>query len=95
METIDDNVQKHALRFIDEAHKADEPLFVWYNTTAMHFRTHCGQKHKGKEWSGIGTHQDWLATFLAAAGESNIKETLLAGRKSGNKPYKVHIDGFI
>jgi hypothetical protein len=35
-----------------------------------------------------------LATFLAAAGESNIKETLLAGHKSGNKPYEVHIDGF-
>ena len=26
-----------------------------------------------------------MATFLAAAGESNIKETLLAGHKSGNK----------
>ena len=178
METIDDEVTKHALRFIDDAHKADKPFFVWYNTTAMHFRTHCAAKHKGKSgqgdyndvmvahdenigtmlkkldelgiaedtivmystdngvhynswpdagitpfrsekntnweggwrvpafvrWpskikagsvlNGIVTHQDWLATFLAAAGEPDIKEKLLKGHKVGNTTYKVHIDGF-
>src|ERR1700744_2161824 len=40
METIDDEVTTHAMRFIDEKHKADQPFFLWYNTTAMHFRTH-------------------------------------------------------
>jgi arylsulfatase len=44
--------------------------------------------------NGIVTHQDWLATFLAAAGEPDIKEKLLKGHKIGNKTYKVHIDGF-
>src|SRR6186713_2659016 len=29
METIDDEVTEHALRFIDEAHAADEPFFLW------------------------------------------------------------------
>src|SRR4249920_2015837 len=29
METIDDEVTQHALRFIDEAHKAGKPFFVW------------------------------------------------------------------
>src|SRR3974390_1652585 len=29
METIDEEVTKHALRFIDEAHKANKPFFVW------------------------------------------------------------------
>ena len=56
METIDDEVTEHALRFIDEAHKADKPFFVWYNTTAMHFRTHRAEKHKGK--SGQGDYND-------------------------------------
>ncbi len=56
METIDDEVTKHALRFIDEAHKAKTPFFLWYNTTAMHFRTHCAEKHKGK--SGQGDYND-------------------------------------
>ena len=56
METIDDDVKKHALRFIDEAHKADKPFFLWYNTTAMHFRTHPAERHKGK--SGQGDYND-------------------------------------
>src|SRR5246127_4685988 len=37
METIDDEVTEHALRFIDDAHRADKPFFLWYNTTAIHF----------------------------------------------------------
>jgi arylsulfatase len=178
METIDDEVTKNALRFIDDAHKAGKPFFVWYNTAAMHFRTHCADKHNGKSgqgfyndvmvahddhigemlnkldalgiaddtivmystdngphynswpdagitpfrsekntnweggwrvpafvrWpgkfkagtvlNGIVTHQDWLSTFLAAAGETDVKEKLLVGHKAGNKTFKCHIDGF-
>src|SRR5512136_646092 len=56
METIDDEVTEQALRFIDEAHQADKPFFMWYNTTAMHFRTHPAEKHKGK--SGQGDYND-------------------------------------
>ena len=178
METFDDEVTEKALNFIDKTHKEGKPFFVWYNTSAMHFRTHCADKHKGKSgqgfyndvmvahdehigemlkklddlgiadntilmystdngphynswpdagitpfrsekntnweggwrvpafvrWpgkikpgtvlNGIVTHQDWLATFLAAAGEPEIKEKLLNGHKIGNMTYKVHIDGF-
>src|SRR5471030_3225976 len=32
METIDEEVTEHALRFIVDAHKANQPFFVWYNT---------------------------------------------------------------
>jgi arylsulfatase A-like enzyme len=178
METIDDEVTDHALDFIDKAHKAKKPFFVWYNTTAMHFRTHCAKEHEGKSgqgfyndvmvahdenigrmlkklddlgiaedtivvystdngvhyntwpdggitpfrsekntnweggwrvpafvrWpakfkagtviNGIVSHQDWLATFLAAAGEPDIVGKLLRGHKAGDKTFKVHIDGF-
>ncbi len=179
METIDDEVTERALRFIDESHKAKTPFFLWYNTTAMHFRTHPAAKHKGKSggqgdyndvmvahdenigemlnkldelgiaddtivmystdngvhyntwpdagitpfrsekntnweggwrvpcfvrWpgkfkagtvlNGIVTHQDWLSTFLAAAGVPDIKEKLLKGHKVGKKTFKVHLDGF-
>jgi arylsulfatase A-like enzyme len=178
METIDDEVTEKALAFIDKAHKEGKPFFVWYNTTAMHFRTHCAKAHEGKSgqgfyndvmvhhdeligkmlnkldglgiadntivmystdngphyntwpdagitpfraekntnweggwrvpgfvrWpgkfkagtviNGIVSHQDWLPTFLAAAGERDIKEKLLKEHKAGNKSFKVHIDGF-
>ena len=52
METIDDEVTTHALRFIDEAHTAKKPFFLWYNTTAMHFRTHCAQEASGQKRPG-------------------------------------------
>ena len=61
METIDDEVTEHALRFIDEAHKAETPFFLWYNTTAMHFRTHCAEKHKGKSGPGRLQRRDGRA----------------------------------
>jgi arylsulfatase A-like enzyme len=179
METIDDEVTDEALRFIDEAHAADQPFFLWWNTTAMHFRTHPAEKHKGKSggqgdyndvmvahdenvgrmldkldelgiaedtivmystdngvhfnswpdagitpfrsekntnwegafrvpafvrWparipagsvlNGIVTHQDWLPTLLAAAGEPDVVAKLLEGHQAGDKAFKVHIDGY-
>jgi arylsulfatase len=42
----------------------------------------------------IVSHLDWLPTFLAAAGESDIKEKLLAGHEAAEKTFKVHLDGF-
>ena len=39
-------------------------------------------------------HHDWLPTFLAAAGDSDIVEKLKAGHTAGDRTYKVHIDGY-
>ncbi|MGE0153048.1 MAG: arylsulfatase [Reyranellaceae bacterium] len=177
METVDEEVSKHACAFIDKAHKEGKPFFLWFNTTGMHFRTHTAKKHEGKSgqgfyndamvahdehigellakldelgiadntivmystdngphfntwpdagitpfrsekntnwegawrvpafvrWpgkikpgtvlNGIVSHQDWLPTLLAAAGEPDIKQKLMDGHKAGNKTFKVHIDG--
>jgi arylsulfatase A-like enzyme len=178
METIDEEVTQHALNFLDKSHNEKTPFFLWYNTTGMHLRTHCAEKHKGKSgqgdyndvmvahdenigtmlhkldelgiaeetlvlystdngphynswpdagitpfrsekntnWEGgwrvpifvrwpgkikpgtvfndVASHQDWLPTFLAAAGEGDIVQKLLKGYKIGDKSYRVHIDGF-
>ena len=37
---------------------------------------------------------DWMPTFLAAAGEPNIKEKLLKGYKADGKKFNVHLDGY-
>ncbi len=179
METIDEEVTEHALAFIDKVHKEGQPFFLWYNTTAMHFRTHSAAKHKGKSngqgeyndvmvahdenigrmlakldelgiadntivmystdngphfnswpdagitpfraekntnWEGgwrvpafvrwpgkikagsvfndVCSHQDWLPTLLAAAGDPDISKKLLEGHTAGDKTFKVHIDGY-
>jgi arylsulfatase A-like enzyme len=48
----------------------------------------------GSASNEIVSHMDWLPTFLAAAGEPDIKKKLLKGHKAGKKTFKVHLDGF-
>jgi len=57
-------------------------------------RALAGQFKAGTVLNGIFSHQDWLATFLAAAGVPDVKEKLLKGHKAGKKTFKVHLDGF-
>ncbi len=51
---------------------------------------------KAGAWSNeIMHHMDWLPTFLAAAGEPDIKEKLKKGGVSAiDRTYKVHLDGY-
>jgi arylsulfatase len=42
----------------------------------------------------IVSAMDMLPTFLAAAGEPDIKEKLLQGHQAGSKTFKVHLDGY-
>jgi arylsulfatase len=177
METIDEEVTERALRFIEETSASGKPFFLWWNSTAMHFRTHPAEKHRGKSgqgfyndvmvahdelvgrmldkldelgiandtivmystdngphfntwpdasitpfrsekntnwegawrvpafvrWpgkfaagqtlNGIVSHQDWLPTLLAAAGEPDVTAKLLAGHQAAGKHFKVHVDG--
>jgi arylsulfatase len=180
METIDDETVAAAKRFIRDAVEADEPFFVWWSGTRMHFRTHVkdelrgisgqdeysdgmvehdmhvgefldlldeldivdntivfystdngphyntwpdaastpfrGEKNTNWEggwrvpamvrWpgtiepgtisNGIVHHMDWLPTFAAAAGKTDIKEDLLDGYSSSalGREYKIHLDGY-
>jgi arylsulfatase A-like enzyme len=48
----------------------------------------------GSEINDIMSHEDWLPTFMAAAGEPDIKEKLLKGYRAGERTYKVHLDGY-
>jgi arylsulfatase len=52
-----------------------------------------GKFKSGTVINGIVSHQDWLPTLLAAAGETDIAAKLHKGHKIGKKTYKVHIDG--
>jgi arylsulfatase len=48
----------------------------------------------GTVLNGIVTHQEWLPTLLAAAGEPDIVDKLVAGHEAGGTHFKVHIDGY-
>ena len=52
-------------------------------------------KIKAGTWSNeIMHHMDWLPTFLAVAGEPDVKEKLLTGYSAIGRDYKVHLDGY-
>jgi arylsulfatase A-like enzyme len=48
----------------------------------------------GTRFTGLVAGEDWMPTFLAAAGVPDIKENLLKGYKAGEKSFKVHLDGY-
>jgi arylsulfatase A-like enzyme len=58
METIDSEILNVSLDFIERAHKAGKPFFVWHNTTRMHVWTHLSDKYKNK--SGYGLYADGM-----------------------------------
>ena len=63
------------------------------------FRVPCILRWPGKVpadsvQNGIFSGMDWLPTFVAAAGNPNIKQELLDGKKIGDRTYKNHLDGY-
>jgi arylsulfatase A-like enzyme len=92
METIDDEVREQALRFIDEAHKTGKPFFVWYNTTAMHFRTHRAKKHEGKSGQGfyndvMVAHDENVGKMLAKLDQLGIADNTIIMYSTDNGPH--------
>lgn len=178
METVDQETVEKSLVFMDKAHKAKKPFFLWFNSTRMHVWTRLAKQWQGKTGQGIyadgmaehdshvgalldkleqlgitentivfystdngaevftwpdgGTipfrgeknttweggfrvpamvrwpgkikpnsvsndiisHQDWLPTLMAAAGDNQIKQKLLKGHSADGKKFKVHLDGY-
>ena len=48
----------------------------------------------GTEINEITSHEDFVPTLVAAAGEPNVKEKLLTGYAAAGKTFKVHLDGY-
>ena len=53
-----------------------------------------GKIKAGSVSNEIVSHMDWLPTFLAMAGEPDIKEKLKEGYSAGDKTFKIHLDGY-
>lgn len=67
METADGEFVAAAQKFIDKAHAANKPFFVWVNTTGMHFRTHTKPSSLGR--SGQGFYNDTMLDHDDLVGE--------------------------
>ncbi|MGB2960431.1 MAG: arylsulfatase, partial [Bacteroidota bacterium] len=63
------------------------------------YRVPCLIKWPGKIPAGvisneIMSHEDWVPTLLAAAGEPDVKEKLLKGHTANGKSFRNHLDGY-
>ncbi len=92
METIDEEIVEGALRFIEEAHAAGKPFFVWFNTTGMHFRTHCPEKHAGKSGQGfyndmMVVHDEHIGAMLDKLDELGITDNTIVMYSTDNGPH--------
>jgi arylsulfatase A-like enzyme len=48
----------------------------------------------GTVYNDVFSHEDMLPTMMAAVGEADIKEKLMAGHSAIGRDYKVHLDGY-
>jgi arylsulfatase A-like enzyme len=178
METIEEELVRRSVDFMDRSAKSGKPFFLWHNSTRTHVWTHLSPKWEGKSgfglyadammeldwevgellkkldslgiadntivlftsdngaetfsWPDGGNHpfrgekgttyeggfrvplvvkwpgvikpgsiindiiagEDWMPTFLAAAGDPDVKEKLLTGMKVGDQTFKNHLDGY-
>jgi arylsulfatase A-like enzyme len=74
METIDEEVTKASLDYLDRAKKADKPFFLWWNSTRMHIFTHLKKESQGK--TGLGVYPDGMVEHDAMVGQllAKLKE---------------------
>lgn len=91
-ETIDDETVEAALVFIEKAHKAGKPFYVWWNGTRMHFRTHVKDELRGisgqDEYSdGMVEHDRHVGMLLNKLDELGIADNTLVHYSTDNGPH--------
>jgi arylsulfatase A-like enzyme len=67
METIDEEVTKASLDYLEKAKKANKPFFLWWNSTRMHIWTHLKKESQGV--TGLGTYPDGMVEHDAMVGQ--------------------------
>ena len=86
METVDDEILDHALKFIDGAKAANKPFFVWLNPTRMHVVTHLSKKYQSMRtpengWSeseaGMAQLDDIVGTVMKKLKDDGLDENTI------------------
>ncbi len=67
METADEEFLGASLNFMDRAHDAKKPFFVWFNSTRMHIFTHLKPESQGV--TGLGIYPDGMVEHDGQVGQ--------------------------
>jgi len=92
METVDDETVAAALNFMDRAHAAEKPFYVWWNGTRMHFRTHVKDELRGisgqdEYGDGMVEHDRHVGLLLAKVDELGIADNTIVHYSTDNGPH--------
>jgi len=91
METVDEEITSAALDWMEKQAKANKPFFLWYNSTAMHVRTHLAAKNRGKSGQDdysdrMVTHDEQIGQMLDKLDELGIADNTLVMYSTDNGP---------
>jgi arylsulfatase A-like enzyme len=91
METVDEEITDRAMAWMEEQAKAEKPFFLWYNSTAMHFRTHVAEKNLGKSGQDpysdrMVVHDEQIGQMLAKLDELGIADNTIVMYSTDNGP---------
>jgi arylsulfatase len=91
METIDEEITDGAMAWMETQAKADKPFFLWYNATAMHFRTHVAAKNLGKSGQDpysdrMVVHDEQIGQMLDKLDELGIADNTIVMYSTDNGP---------
>jgi arylsulfatase A-like enzyme len=91
METIDEEITDRALEWMEKQAKDEKPFFLWYNSTAMHFRTHLAEKNRGKSGQDdysdrMVTHDEQIGQILDKLDELGIADNTIVMYSTDNGP---------
>jgi arylsulfatase A-like enzyme len=91
METIDEEITAGALGFMEKQAKANKPFFLWYNSTAMHFRTHVAAKNLGKSGQDpysdrMVVHDEQIGQMLDKLDQLGIADNTIVMYSTDNGP---------
>ncbi|MGW2095054.1 arylsulfatase [Promicromonospora sukumoe] len=94
METVDEEFRDAALGFMRDKAAADQPFFVWFNSTHMHFRTHGkpGSRGRAGRWQSVYhdtmlDHDDLVGSLLDELDALGIAENTIVVYSTDNGPH--------
>jgi arylsulfatase len=91
METVDEEITSAALGWMEKQVKANKPFFLWYNSTAMHLRTHLADKNRGKSGQDdysdrMVTHDEQIGQILDKVDDLGIADNTIVMYSTDNGP---------
>jgi len=94
METVDEEFLAAASGFIQDKAAAEQPFFVWFNATHMHFRTHVKPESRGQagRWQSeyhdaMIDHDKLVGDLLGLLDELGIAEDTIVVYSTDNGPH--------